>query len=350
MHIFENRVVVFLLWPFSLIFNLLIRLRNFAYDAGIFRTIRIDAKVISIGNISVGGTGKTPATIFLAEQLQSKGFHVAILSRGYGRRSKEPVLVSEGTGPLCGVADAGDEPYLMAIKTTGIPVLVDRDRVNGARLLMQKYAPDIILLDDGFQHRRLARDIDIVIIDLKQFVANHFLLPAGPLREPLRSLSRANMIYLVSGNNLTNEETKNVFSLLGEKTSAAFYSCSKEPICFWDPHKKMRLPITALKNKTIVAVAGIANPKSFVELLEATGAKIEHFQEYKDHYHYTKNDVDHILRKFEKSKAEYFVTTEKDWVKLEEFLLPLYKQIRILEIVFSTAPVSVEKIIEYLRF
>lgn len=348
MHIFENKFLAFLLWPISLIYNLAIRLRNFAFDAGIFWTFRVDAKVISIGNISVGGTGKTPATIFLANQLQSKGFHVAILSRGYGRRSKGPVLVSEGKGPLCGVADSGDEPYLMALKTDGIPIFVDRDRINGAQKLTKRFSPNVILLDDGFQHRRLARDIDIVLLDLEQIITNRFLLPAGPFREPLRSLSRAKIIYLVSGNDLANKKTNKVFSMLEGKTTGEFYQSSKEPICLWEPHKKTKSPINELKNTKIVAVAGIANPKSFVELLEAAGAEIEHFQEYRDHHHYTKNDVDQILRKFERSKAEYIVTTEKDWVKLDEFLFPKYRQVRILEIIFSSTPVSMAKTIEFL--
>ncbi|MFQ5630025.1 MAG: tetraacyldisaccharide 4'-kinase [bacterium] len=349
MHIFKNKLLLLLLWPLILVYSTIIWLRNVAYNAGIFKTFNIDAKVISVGNISAGGTGKTPATVFLAEKLQEKGFKVAILARGYGRTSKGSKLVSEGSGPLCNVHEAGDEPYLMAQKTKGIPIFVDENRVNGAEILVQKFTPDVILLDDGFQHRRLARNFDIVLIDAESSLKNQLLLPAVPNRESLHSLKRANLVYMVCGVNSKQQYIESQVSTLKKFTSANIFQCTKEATGLIEAVMKTRYPNSALMNKKIFALAGIGNPQNFVDQLISLGAHIEGFHKKSDHYKYDQNLIQKLLLEFENSNAELFVTTEKDWVKLKDFPILNKTPIRLFEITFSAPETSIDIIIECLR-
>jgi len=198
MNIFNNKFYQFLLYPFSLIFKLITWIRNRLYDKNIFRSLKANqCKIISVGNISVGGTGKTPVIRFLADYLKEMGFKVAILSRGYRRKSKGTIIVSDGNETLANLQQAGDEPYLLARQLDSIPVIVEADRYKGARFIQDNFQPDVILLDDAFQHRRLHRDLDIVLVDASVGFGRGFLLPAGFLREPISSLKRA--MYNVPG-------------------------------------------------------------------------------------------------------------------------------------------------------
>lgn len=181
--------------PLAALYGLGVGLRNALHDRGVWRTVDSGLPVISVGNLAVGGTGKTPATIWLAGQLAAAGHAPAILTRGYGRRSRLPVLLAPGRQERT-PDEAGDEPLEMAAALPGVPVMVAADRALGARLVRRACRPDLLLLDDGFQHRRLARDVDLVLLDARAPFGNGRLLPAGPLREPIGALRRAQLVLL----------------------------------------------------------------------------------------------------------------------------------------------------------
>ena len=180
------------LWPLGFFYWLLIFWRNFFYNLGFFVSRKLPCKVVSIGNLSVGGTGKTPFVLFLANTLKATGLKVAVLSRGYKRKSAGTLVVSDGNAVQSDLENSGDEPFMLANKLKGIPVVVDENRYRGGQLICNEYNPDVILMDDAFQHRRVFRDVDIVLIN-----SNHRrpkLLPYGLLREPLRNIKRADAV------------------------------------------------------------------------------------------------------------------------------------------------------------
>lgn len=348
MHIFNNKLVPLLLWPFSILYYLAVLMRNWAYDVGIFRSFRLDAKIVSIGNITVGGTGKTPATIHLATALQQAGFSVAILSRGYGRGSKQAIVVSAGDGPLCDAVQAGDEPYLMSKKTRDMPIVVDRDRISGAKLLLARFAPDVILLDDGFQHRRLARDVDIVLLDVGLRKSRRFLLPAGPYREPLSALKRTDFIFIASDNESETAQNINFSAQLRRRFDVPVFAYRKKPAGLFFPVDNEQRPLSKLAGVRVFALSGIANPGAFLRSLQEVGAVVVHHQQHRDHHIYREIDLDRLVEAYRRSGAEWLVTTEKDWVKLQAFSVPREMTIAVMEIAFHTSAAALDHIVDAL--
>ncbi len=307
----EGRGFLFyLLVPFLyitfLLYGIGVRLRFFLYHIGVFQTHRLDCKVISIGNITTGGSGKTPMAIYLAERLLERGKKVAILSRGYKGKIKDVGVVCDGENILLGPEDAGDEPYLMAVRLKTVPVIVGRDRYKTGTYAVERFNPDIILLDDGFQHIRLARDMDIVLIDLRRGFGNGYLFPMGILRESLRGLNRASF-FMVKGNELQIANLK--------KQNKPIISFNYKPQAVINLLDNSRHNVDTLKGKKVVALSGIAEPKSFSETLKELGAIIIKEIIYPDHYFYTFDDLKKI--KDAAAEAEIIVTTEKDGVKLK---------------------------------
>ena len=178
----------------SLLYRMIIRLRNIYFEKKLITIKRLPCKVISVGNITMGGTGKTPTVIYLSNLLKKKGCKIGIVSRGYKRTTNGSVLVSNGIKVLKKWEEVGDEPYMMAKKLKGVPIVVDKNRYRGGVLLVNEFNPDIILMDDGFQHRKLHRDFDIILINGKDDYRKHTLLPYGLFREPWDSILRANVI------------------------------------------------------------------------------------------------------------------------------------------------------------
>ena len=192
---FDTRWPALLMRPLAGLYGLAIGRRNHRYDSGAAEVFRLDRPVISIGNIVVGGTGKTPTVLYLVRWLQHQGQKVCVLSRGYRRRSRGMVVVSDGERIRAGVEEAGDEPMLLAQQLPGAIVVVDSDRVRAGRHALQHFRPDLFIIDDGFQHRRLHRDLDIVTFKEEGDLGNGWMLPAGPLREPLKALGRAGLLW-----------------------------------------------------------------------------------------------------------------------------------------------------------
>ncbi len=269
------------------IYGAVIARRNRLYESGAKESFTVKPLVVSIGNIEAGGTGKTPATITLAAELNRRGHKVAVVTRGYGGKLKGPLKVEDDHSP----AEVGDEALLMA-RALDLPVIKSPDRVAGANFAAEKYGAEIIVLDDAFQHRRIRRDLDIVLVskDLK----NENLLPAGHLREPLTSLERADFIIHTKDGQGKNR---------GRLISEAFYDVQGR-----------RLELEVVRDKKILAVCGIGNPASFLDTLRQNAAGIESIT-FRDHHRYTARDLKKIHALAE--KADFIVTTEKDMVKLD---------------------------------
>jgi tetraacyldisaccharide 4'-kinase len=269
--------------PLSMLFGAGVVLRNALYDRGIFKARRLARPVISVGNISVGGSGKTPLVIALGELLKQRGISFDVLSRGYGRNSPETLIVD----PLGSPTQFGDEPLLIARKLE-VPVIVGADRYRAGLLAEEKFSSRLHLLDDGFQHRRLHRDLDIVLLPEKDL--NDKLLPAGRLREPLSSLRRADAVVLFHPVTLPDFDgkvlqAKRVVSLAGAG-GRAFAFC------------------------------GIARSQQFFESIKSFGVEIAGKQVFKDHICYRQADVAGLLHAKQSTGADFFITTEKDLINL----------------------------------
>ncbi len=272
--------------------------RNALYDAAFFPTRRLKGPVISVGNLTVGGSGKTPFVILLGELLKARGIEFDVLSRGYGRKSKGIALVDPSGSP----EQFGDEPLLIA-RRLEVPVIVGANRYQAGKFSEDKFGPRLHLLDDGFQHRALARDFDIVLINPED--AHDSLLPSGRLREPLSSLKRADAVVF------TNE------SSLNESSEASELFHGK---LTWRVRRGIRL--NGVPEKPIV-FCGIAKPQNFVSQLRAEGIEPAAEKFYRDHHAYTEQDIQNLLQLRQRGGAGGFVTTEKDAVNLGQHLSKL---------------------------
>lgn len=279
--------------PLSTIYGVGVRARNALYSRSLLKSKRLQGPTISIGNLSVGGSGKTPFVMLLGELLKARGVQFDVLSRGYGRQSKGRLEVD----PAGSARDFGDEPLLIARKL-GVHVWVGEDRYRAGLLSEQKYGPRMHVLDDGFQHRALARDFDIVLVTPED--TRDQLLPVGRLREPLRSLARADAIVLTGG-----------------ATATAFPTNGKQ---VWRVRRAI-LPQNVPDRP--VAFCGIARPRTFFLQLQKAGIEVAAEAVYRDHHSYTEKDIHELLTLKQKSEAGGFVTTEKDAINLGTYFSAL---------------------------
>jgi len=273
--------------------------------------------VVSVGNLSAGGTGKTPVTLALARLLQQPpyGVKVAVLSRGYRRKSKGFQWVSAGAGSLCDWEASGDEPQIFARRLHGVPVAVDADRVRGGAALVKEYSPRIILLDDGFQHRRLARDLDLVLIDPQRDPKDR-LLPRGLLREPLSSLGRADLVLLMAqdvDSAVFEQSWKYCADQYGEDRLIA---CRSHGSGCYELRSGENVPLEDLSGARLLPFCGIAKPENFLLTLGGLGAEIPVLIRFRDHHVYGLRDLERLAMVYARKKAQYLITTEKDAVKL----------------------------------
>ena len=307
-----------LLWllflPCSWIYRFAVQVRNFLYNRGWLRVEALGRPVISVGNLTVGGTGKTPSCVWLAQELAKHGLKVAILSRGYNRREKQPVILGLNNSPLSAantgvdIHAAGDEPYLMA-RIYGQIVAVGSDRYESGRELLRRQAVDVLILDDGFQHRRLKRDVDLVLLGRD---ATGWMLPCGPFREPRKAVRRADFILLTDA----QEEWK---SFLKARSPQSCYSGSLEPsvLIGFQSNRWQERPLSLLYRSRILAISGIANPAGFYDTIRAWEGEVVDTLEFPDHHDYTSRDWQDINRRGH--HADIILTTEKDLVKLIRF-------------------------------
>jgi tetraacyldisaccharide 4'-kinase len=312
-----ERMVLFPLYLLSLPYEGVVRIRSFFYSLGLLNRKTLPCPVISVGNITVGGTGKTPLTMTLAKGLLDRGIQVAILSRGYkGKKTTEPV-VSDGKTIFLSPEESGDEPFLMAQACQGIPVLIGKDRFVNGQIALQRFGIKGLLLDDGYQYLPLYRDIDILLIDSRIGFGDYHLLPRGILREPISHLRRSHLFIL------TKAEDAETYQLLEKKIceihpSLQVFHSEYEPVGLVGPNGEQE-ELHHLRGKKILALSGIADPNYFSSLLRKCGMKIVHEVVFPDHHLYTNKDLSFIVEK--RKGIDCIVTTEKDMVKLKKLNL-----------------------------
>ncbi|MEO8447661.1 MAG: tetraacyldisaccharide 4'-kinase [bacterium] len=305
-----------ILLPFSAIYSFIIFIRNKLYDRGMLRSHKVGKPVISIGNITTGGTGKTPVTIFAAEYFLQRGKRVGIISRGYKRTTNDTVMVYDGVKILADTESAGDELILITNRLLKeyagrFFVAADTDRIRAAEIIIKKFDPDLIILDDAFQNRRIKRDLDIVIIDAKDYnenrLQNIFTLPGGNLRESLSNLNRADVI--IQNNKSTDHNT----ILFAVSKNIPIVTIRYKTEYFMDNKNS----ILKHQNKTAIVFSGLANEGSFIELIGQSGITIGEKVKFVDHHDYSEKDIKFLTDKY--SDGKIFITTEKDFVKLNKY-------------------------------
>ncbi|NWF52371.1 MAG: tetraacyldisaccharide 4'-kinase [Nitrospirae bacterium] len=310
---------------------------------------KLPYKVISIGNITVGGTGKTPATIAIAEEAKKRGLTPIILTRGYKGKTQGSSLVSKGNGPLMSEIDAGDEAILMAKKLEGVPIIKGEDRYDTGmfaigHLKSEIFRPEseiIFILDDGFQHWRLFRNKDILLIDSQKPFGNKRLLPGGTLREPVNAVGRADIIVITKTENIREGTEDSVQTPKNRNLIKEIKKYNKKAFIFFAEHRPLRFistqgdtfPLEWSKGKVFFAFCGIGNPESFKRTLISSNIVLKGFKSYRDHYRYSSRDIENIINQSKKSKADWIVTTEKDIMRLGS--LGVIENLIALEIEFS---------------
>ncbi len=327
-----------LLRVLSWAFELLVRLRLWLYRQRLFRDTPLGCKVVVVGNLTVGGTGKTPIVHKMAQILARRGRRVAVLSRGYkgstdsmlkrfwrwlshGSRP-EPLVVSDGSRVLAGPDEAGDEPYMLArnLLADGVVVIVDRDRVEAGRFALRRFGVDTILLDDGLQYLPLRGQINLLLVDSRDPFGNGAMLPRGILREPVSNLSRASYVFLTKSSGPPDPEL--VALIRKHNPAAEIIPCAHRPSDLVAVDAEGVLPLSWIKDKRVAAFCGIATPERFEETLGALGAVMVSSRRFLDHHAFTDEDLDEVLEQALASGAEAIVTTEKDAVRLQSRFRP----------------------------
>ncbi len=313
------------LYAVALFYGLIVRFRLWFYRSGWISSSRVPCPVVSVGNLTVGGTGKTPVVILLTEWLQAKGRRVAVLSRGYKRTSRPPhVLVSNGAQLLAGPAEAGDEPFLIARRCPQAIVAVGTDRAALSRWVLQQYAVDCIVLDDGFQHLALCRDVDLVLLDATDASGLDAMLPAGRLREPLRGLVRATAVII------TRADSKVDIDAVRSRLQACHLPVEHEIEVRFQPESLVsvcgaveeRKSLEWCRDKKVWLVSGIGNSNSFRQSAGLLGVKIVGETAFQDHHHYDAEEVRRIRANAQAISADLVLTTEKDSSKLSPMVAP----------------------------
>jgi len=330
------------LFACSKVFEVAIKVRRFLYNVRILRDSTLGVQVIAIGNLTVGGTGKTPVVEKFARELRDQGRNVAILSRGY--RSKPsplhervlnklllredttpPRVVSDGKSLLLDSDMAGDEPYMLASNLKDVVVLVDKDRVKSGRYAIEKFGCDTLLLDDGFQYWKLrGRRQDVVLIDRQQPFGNERLLPRGTLREPPSHLARASVIFITKSDGNTQELRRRITQL---NSTAGIIECIHHPLYLEDVFTGNRVGLGHIKGLRVASFSGIAQPESFEKSLVNLGSELVYSKRFADHHRFTQQEVLNAINRSKKRQAEAIVTTQKDAVrfpKIDRRDLPIY--------------------------
>ncbi|HEX9125374.1 MAG TPA: tetraacyldisaccharide 4'-kinase [Methylomirabilota bacterium] len=293
--------------------------RSASYRIGVLSTRTLPVPVISVGNVTVGGSGKTPLTEVVALALADMGARPAVISRGYGRRSRGVRIVADGGGILLGARDGGDEPVLLAEHLPGVPVVVGESRYEAAAVAVASCGAGALVIDDGFQHRTLAKDLEILAISGREPWGNGRLFPRGSLREPLSALKRAGVVVVT--NPATVATTNDVAHVLRRKGSrATVLSGAYHPTALRRGDRGHSEAAGTLTGRRVLALAGLAAPGGFVATAESLGAEVAGVAAFPDHYWYTAGDLARVAASARELGAEAVLTTEKDWIRIREIL------------------------------
>tara|TARA_Y100001970_G_C14254079_1_gene873870 strand:- start:11 stop:1066 length:1056 start_codon:yes stop_codon:yes gene_type:complete len=317
--IFQSKLLKPILYFVSQVYKTFVLIRIFAYKIGWMKISIIKTPVISVGNLTVGGTGKTPVVDFLAKEFQNKNLNPAILSKGYGR--KTPYLIKRlryCENIKIDPSFFGDEPYLLAQRNPKVPVFVGNSRVKTSKIAEKKDNPDVIILDDAYQHLKLHRNLNLLLIDTETGFGNGYLLPFGVLREPEKHWKRADAIILTKSNLFSS---KNIIKILKQdlEVTCPIFNFNYEAKAIYRLDGKSRLEIKEIKNKNLLAISGIAQPKAFHNSIEKCEAKIISKIDFPDHFCFREEDITKIMNENQKSQPDFMITTEKDAVKLKKF-------------------------------
>lgn len=322
----------------SVIFGWLVALRLWLYRERLFHDTPLGCKVVVVGNLTVGGTGKTPVVMRMARVLAERGRKVAILSRGYKGRSDsmarrfwrwltqgrrpDPLVVSDGRTVLAGPEEAGDEPYMMArnLADAGVVVIVDRDRVEGGRFALRRFGVDTILLDDGLQYLPLRGQVNLLLVDRHNPFGNRRLLPRGILREPVANLRRGTFVFVTKCDDGVPPEL--AAEIRRHNPRAEIVACAHRPREIAEVDGPGRYPLDWLRGRRVMAFSGIATPERFEATLRDLGAVLVAHRRFLDHHAFAEEDLDEILERALRAKAEVIVTTEKDAVRLQSGFRP----------------------------
>lgn len=324
-----------LLSPLASAYGLGNCLNKFVYDKGLSQKRKLPVPIISIGNITCGGTGKTPIVIEIANRLIDSGLKIGILSRGYKKQSSsQTVVVSDGKGNLATPAESGDEPWMIAKSVEQAVVISGTDRYTSGMMAARDFNCDMLILDDGFQHYRLERDLNCVLIDYSDQPGKDSLLPAGRLREPLAGLARASQIIITKIPVNFDQHKLDSFDQLIHR----FAPSAKISLCRFVPRQMhtfvngqlAKLPISNLSGLKVVTFCGLARPQSFASEVSALGAEVLASEMFPDHHWYTKSDLNMLTNRLEQTAARFLVTTEKDFVKLQ--LSPIREKLLVIEL------------------
>lgn len=325
----------------SKLFKLAVKSRRWLYNVRILRDYTLGVQVIAVGNITVGGTGKTPVVEKFARALRDAGRNVAILSRGYRSKPQPfhqwlknkllfradatpPRIVSDGKSLLLDSHMAGDEPFMLASNLKDVVVLVDKDRVKSGRYAIEKFGCDTLLLDDGFQYWHLrGRRHDVVLIDRQLPFSNGHLLPRGTLREPPSHLARAHTIFITKSDGQCEDLRRQIAQF---NSTAAIIECVHHPMYLEDVFTGERQQLDFIKGRRVASLSGIAQPESFEQSLVKLGAELVYSKRFADHHRFTQQEVLNAINRSKKRQAELIITTQKDAVrfpKLDRRDLPI---------------------------
>ncbi|HEY4300186.1 MAG TPA: tetraacyldisaccharide 4'-kinase [Candidatus Didemnitutus sp.] len=325
----------------SYLFNGIVQLRWWLYRKRILRDHPLGCLVVVVGNLTVGGTGKTPVVEKFARALRDRGRKVAILSRGYKSKAppfwkkgwyrfmhteeEPPRVVSDGEKVLLDSEVAGDEPFMLARNLPGVVVLVDKNRVKAGAFAIRRFGCDTLVLDDGFQYLPLKGRLNLLLVDKTNPFGNGFTLPRGILREPVKHLKRASYVFLTKSNGHRDEELEAVIKRFNP--TAEIIECAHRAQFLQRVGRDERRSLADMKGRKIAAFSGIATPESFERFLNETGAHLVHVERFLDHYRFTAEDLAELYAAARKHGAEFVVTTEKDAVRIAETMpqpMPLY--------------------------
>jgi len=335
-HPWPIRTLLAFLKGLSEVFKIIVSLRLFLYEVGICRRYPLGCQVISVGNITAGGTGKTPVVEIFARELQRSGRKVAVLSRGYRKKElpwyqrlfreqiEPPRVVSDGKRILLDSEMGGDEPYMLASNLPGVVVLVDRNRVKSGRYAVKRFGCDTLILDDGFQYQKLKHRLEVVLVDKTNPFGNSQLLPRGVLREPVRNLQRADFIFITKSDGDTDALRARLHEL---NPTAEIIECRHRARYLQHVFTAERLDLAWLKGRTVTSLSGIAVPQSFENSLRTMGARVIHCERYADHHRYHAQEIINAVNRAADLKADALLTTEKDAVRfprLEVTPVPVY--------------------------
>ncbi|MCJ7497767.1 MAG: tetraacyldisaccharide 4'-kinase [candidate division Zixibacteria bacterium] len=292
-------------------------LRKLFYRSGLLKIKELKVKVISVGNITLGGSGKTPFVLYLARKLKDKRMNFAILTRGYKRRSKGTKELKRSESPDLKWEEVGDEPFLLSDHLPEDPIIIGKNRYNSGKIAQDKYKAEVLILDDGFQHWRLKRDLDIVMVDASSDLEKEKLFPEGRLREPLSSLKRANLFILTRVDQSPfRDKLKDVLKKNNLQAPVVESILGVTSIINW--RDKTEISLNQLKGKKVIAFCGIGNPFSFEKTLKSLGVEILNAFFFLDHYIYSQNDFFSLEDERKKAGAGFLITTEKDSIRLPE--------------------------------